>query len=368
MRPLVVLILVLLCGSTELMAMAVQPKIDGDPVESALARRRERASEYLIDRAGFRSEGRATEAYEAAAQAALGVARGALEARDYDEAYDLSWDAYKDYIYSTAADRLLHVFILAATHLEEITKAANALIDLWYRFPEHQGLDELLRFTLDTAEALQNPTGAINWEADEPTEVIDEDAVVQLYAADTFFRFLAEHGDYHDVAPRATLGLARSILIRGYDDKRRLAQARLAYLDLLQRYPESGLVFQALCEQALCYLLGFRGDRFDGGVLETASLIVDQAELYTADEPGRRALIARFRDLITRWNQMKDFQVARWYDRHGPERSALYYYRQSLAYDTSTDVARQAARAIDRLEQVVGPLPDELPAPPASNP
>jgi hypothetical protein len=172
-----------------------------------------------------------------------------------------------------------------------------------------------------------------------------------------FFRFLAEHGDYHDIAPRASLGLARSILIGGYTSRESRARARLAYLDLLQRYPESPLVFEALCEQALCHLLGFKGDRFDGGVLETASVIIDQAELYTDNRPERNALIDHYRALITRWRQHKDFQVARWYEAKGHEASALYYYRSTIAFDSGSETAAEARRSIARLEQPLAAEP-----------
>ena len=153
----------------------------------------------------------------------------------------------------------------------------------------------------------------INFDAAEPSEVIDWDHVGEYIAVDNLFRFLTIKGDRRLVAPRAKLGIARTKLLRGAQSSDKLIDARFAYSEFFNEYPNSELVFDALCEQALSSLLGYRGKFNDIAVLLDGRLVIDRASLYVDDRPERIDRIARYRQMMTHWAQDRDVVVAKWY-------------------------------------------------------
>jgi hypothetical protein len=317
--------------------------------ETSLAKRRERAAEFRLQQNAFVKP----PGYDAAAAAELARIEAMWAAGNIKGTYRDADDLADDYRFSDAAPRALHLYILAAARRKKIANASRKLVDLWYRYPAYDAVDDLLLATLDRAEELQNSAAILDFSAEKPRDVINTSVDYDLYAADMLFFFLAKHGDLHYIAPRASIGLARSLLISGRKNKTRILQARLAYQEFLFRYPEDDLVFDVLCELALTQLLLFRGDRFDGGALENAELLIDQAELYTDNQAERQQLITRYRDMITRWRQQKDYSVARWYHRKGHDQSALYYYREALRYDPDSNLAQNTRRAIAELESSI---------------
>lgn len=339
------LVLCTLCLSVPLQALDMDTE-QGNERLNQLQARRERAADFRLRHSVFQ----APAGFVADAASTLERAEAHWQAGEVKKTYKLSWKAYNDYRHAPSAPRLLHLFILAAIKRHKISYATRGLIDLWYRYPDYARIDELMLTVLDEAERLQNSSSIINLDASQPDAVINTDVEYDLYAADLLFYFLAEHGDLHQIAPRASIGLARSLLISGDGGKLRTLEARLAYQEFLFRYPDSNLVFRALSEMALTHLLLFRGERFDGGALAQAELIINQAELYIEGRPTRQALVRQYRELISRWRQRKDFSVAQWYQAKDHPEAALYYYRESLRYDPDSTLAQEARRAIAALE------------------
>lgn len=291
--------------------------------------------------------------YELSAASELARAEELYDQEAWRDAESTAWSAYKDYRFAELAPNLLQINIQACNRRRRVPRAAERLIDLWYRYPDHPGTSSLMLDTLETAEDLQQAEAAINLSADTPRDVINTDVDTRTYAADILFRFLADHGDYHNIAPRARLGLARSQLILGRSSKDRLLAARANYLEFLNSFPRHPLLFEALCEYALTYLLAYRGDRFDGGALDRGELIINQAELYTEERPERIDLITQYRALIRRWHQDKDISVADWYRRRGHKRAALIYYADARQRDPDSPRGREAGRMIATLENAL---------------
>lgn len=318
-----------------------------DEIEARyLARRRALAAEYRLERARVRPT--LDEAYDAQAQDALERARSHLVAVRLDEARRVAERALEEWPYSAAAPELQHIVLRTRLASGRLVDAKLSLVDLWERHPGYGGIAVALRETLLVAELAQQRGDAIDLEAATPDEVVDPEMLGDLQGADRLFRFLIAHGG-REVAARASLGLARSLLFQGRGDLLALVEARVAYDEFLDRFPDSDLVFTALIEQAVSYLLAYRGDQYDSGVLMTAQTIIDAAELYTEERPERVATVQRFRALIRRWLQERDLSIARWYHNRGRYEPAHRYYREVVDRDSTSPAAAAARRELAEL-------------------
>jgi len=319
--------------------------------QSYRERRRELAADYRIQRA--RVYPTLPASYHHKAEQALTLTRSLLAERRVRRARELAEQAYRDYQYSDAAAALMHQRLRSLLGVGDLHNARRVLIDLWERHPDYDGISTALDEALLIAELVQQRAPAFNLAAAHPDEVIIEERIGDLSRTDPLFRFLAQHGDRHRVAPRAALGLARSLLLRGRSHRRMLVDARIAYDEFFERYPQSDLVFTALVEQAVSYLLAYRGDHYDVGVLITAAGIIQQAEFYAREDPRRLAIVDRFRSLIRRWHQERDLQVARWYSDRGEIPASRLYYGEVIERDNTAPIAATARR-----ERAALPAPD----------
>jgi hypothetical protein len=180
------------------------------------------------------------------------------------------------------------------------------------------------------------------------------------------------HGDRDSIAPRSALGLARALLRTG--DKEELWLARREYERFCETYPTHPLIFAALCERALSYLVSYRGAKYEVGVLFSAAGIIDQAEIEAKGDPAKTKTVEAYRKRIRFWLQDRDLDVARWYrDRVIPGlgwlmsptgiaddgwlKASRYFYREVVRRDSSSPQARNAAR---ELEELPPPSADEL--------
>ncbi len=279
----------------------------------------------------------------------------------------------KQYPYAASASTLQHALVTTYARMGKVEKCRDALVYLWYAYPDHPRMGDALEDALAAAEKSLRFNASVHLESEDPRKVVVLSG--SSYADVQMFRFIARNGDRDSQAPRASLGYARSLLISS--DKRDYAVVRSAYEDFLDEYPEHQLAFSALCELALSHLVTYRGDRYDVGALDHAALVIDQAELETRGDAARAAQVEAYRRRIRVWHQQRDLQVARWYrDRKRPpflawlkepshqnwSEGARYYYNEVIKRDSTSEYARVAKRELAELPPAVDPLAGALPA------
>ncbi|MEK7413759.1 MAG: hypothetical protein AAB263_10645, partial [Planctomycetota bacterium] len=207
---------------------------------------------------------------------------------------------------------------------------------------------------------------SIDLEADDPRDVVHIDGHTLVSDIDGLLRFLSKNGDRERVAPRASIALARILLLSG--DKNDTWKARRAYEEFLERFPDSPMAFDAVLEQALSHLKTYKGSDYDVGSLFEAKDLVDIAELEVGGDPARAALVTAYRRRITAWLQDRDLSVAAWYaDRTRPGFLAwLKRPTQLTKPDTSSRIYARAVIARDRVsdqaknaEEILQLLPEE---------
>ena len=328
--------------------------------------RRELASEYRLRRTQFT----APAGYNEAAQKRLAEINALYKHGEYKIARKLAERSYKsDFPFSTHTAHLLHAHIrgFLPEHLPEdqkhkvyAGKIFARLSDLWLRFPDYEGMRQAFNDVLEAAEVIRTTGTVINVHAPTIKEAIKREWGLHLNAALDLFTFLESNGDKHNVAPRASMGIARIYLIQGTGDPRKLFSARAKYRQFISRYPSHELVFDALVERAYSHLIAYRGEKYDVGVLIEAAYILKQAELYSKEQKDRIDLITRLRGLIRRSFQARDFQVASWYQEKGHIEPAVYYYNEVVKRDPSSNLAKDAQRILASIENAEkAPQPEE---------
>ena len=342
------LVLGLCCCLTPLLAVAHAD--DGFDVNK---QRRELASEYRLRRAQFK----APAGYNEAAKNRLSEIEALYKHGEYKVARKLAERSYKsDFPYSTYAAHFLHAHIKGflprylPAELKHKIYAARIharLSDLWLRFPDYEGMRMAFDDVLEAAEIIRTTGTVIDVHAETIQEAIKREWGLHLNAALDLFTFLETNGDKHNIAPRASMGIARIYLIQGTSDPRKLFMARAKYRQFIARYSTHELVFDALIERAYSHLIAYRGDKYDVGVLIEASYILKQAELYTKENKKNIDLVARLRGLIRRSFQARDFQVAAWYQEKGHQDPAIYYYNEVVKRDPNSNIAKDAQRILN---------------------
>lgn len=279
-------------------------------------------------------------------------------------------DAFEEKPYSIHAGKLLHFMLDCRAERGEVRGALNELERLWHYLPDYGDLRTAMITTLEMAERLQQFEAMVNLEAEDPRQVVSIDGRGFIFDLDDVFRFLSQHGDRDDIAPRAALGLARTLLISG--DKEDRWKARRAYEDFIERFPDSQMVFDAILEQALSHLVTYKGSDYDVGTLLDARDLVDLAELEAGGDPGRAALVAAYRKRIGGWLQDRDLSVAMWYSRrtrpswmawlkkptelNDPDSGARYYAAAVIKRDRASLQAAQAQQLAEQLPAPAGQL------------
>lgn len=279
-------------------------------------------------------------------------------------------DTFAEHPYAANAGRIIHYALDRHAELGETTGTLDALMDLWFKLPDYPDLERAFATALALAERIQDFDAKINLEASDPRDVIDINGTSAGYGVEDLFRFISEHGDRDTVAPRAALGLARSLLLTG--DRSDRSKARHAYEDFLDRFPDSDLAFDVVLEQALSWLATYKGADYDIGALMAAANLVDIAELDVGGDPGRAAKVAAYRRRITSWLQDRDLSVARWYAARTrpwflawlkrppsllhPDNGARYYAKAVIGRDRAAPQSAQAQALLDRLPPEPGML------------
>lgn len=269
---------------------------------------------------------------------------------------------FTKYGFSSKAGDLLMAALDANLARNDLDEAYDRLLTMWFYLPDYAETGVAMRKSLEAAERRQDFAKSVHLEADEPEDVIRLRGSGALADSDRIFRFLSLHGDRVAIAPRAELGMARSLLLSG--SREDLFAARLAYERFLEHYPMHDLTFEGLVEHALSYLVGYRGDDYDAGALDFAVAIIDQAELETRGDEDKAALVRAYRARIRLWQQDRDLRIARWYrGRDTPglawlktppgvetaEDGARYYYRAVIARDNASNQGRAAERELAEL-------------------
>jgi hypothetical protein len=282
-------------------------------------------------------------------------------------------DAFDEFPYSSLAGDALRMGMEGAAVHGSINQVRDKLSRLWLFIPDYPGLGEAMDRAMSVAEDVQDFSKAVNLDAEEPSEVIRLDGRSTQNDTETnrLLRFLSLHGDRESIAPRATLGLARGLLLIGSKDD--IYAARRAYEKFLEDYPNNYLTFTAFCEYALSYLVAYRGDQYDIGSLHMANAVIDQAEIETRGDPLRAATVQAYRKRIRVWLQDRDLAVARWYRARGTPRlltwlksppgllswedGARFFYREVIKRDATSPAGRNAERELAEVAQV---RPDTL--------
>jgi hypothetical protein len=287
----------------------------------------------------------------------------------------LGSDGFNAYPYANAAGDLLAIQVIANARRGNIPDMHNRLYELWYYIPDYDNMPSVMFEVMDATERTQNFTALIDLEAEDPRQVIRLDGASFASEINRVFSFMERNGDRVDIAPRAAIGLARSLLRSG--DKDDIFLARREYEKFCETYPSHSLIFTALCERALSYLVSYRGQHYDVGVLISAAAVIDQAEIEAAGDPEKIKIVEAYRKRIRAWHQGRDLAVARWYrERVTPGLGWLaapkgqtsrpwltasrYYYREVIRRDSGSQAGRDAQRELAEL-----PLPtaSELGAP-----
>lgn len=350
----------------------------------AEAQEEARIATFMREAAEYRL-GRATATPDPAADAAVVAAleRARRMAEDGGRAWYQLWlispltrarwlarDAFDEHPYSVHAGAVIHFMLDCRAAGGEVRGTIEELQRLWFFLPDYAELERAMLTALEMGERLQRFETAVDLDAEDPRLVVRIDGRSFIYDLDDLFRFLSQHGDRERIAPRATLALARSLLLSGEREDR--WKARRSYEDFLERFPSSPLVFKAVLEQALSYLVTYKGSDYDVGALLDARDLVDIAELEVGGDPARAAEIAAFRKRIGAWLQDRDLAVARWYagrTRPGilawlkqptaladPDAGARYYAAAALARDRTSRQAGEAMRLLDALPPPSGQL------------
>lgn len=293
----------------------------------------------------------------------------------------LAQDGFAAVPYSRSAGELLAIQVRALAKRGSISGLYNALYRLWYFIPDYDRMPEVMLAAMDAAEREQNFTAAIDLTAEDPRDVISLDGSSSLGEINRLFHFMVLHGDRVQIAPRAALGLARSLLRSG--DRDDLFLARREYERFCETYPTHPLIFNALTDRALSYLVSYRGENYDVGSLISAAAIIDQAEIEADGDKDRIRVVEAFRTRIRAWHQDRDLQVARWYAQRAhaglawlaaPKgevdrpwvQSARYYYREVIRRDSGSKAGRAAALELAELPlPSAGELGAPQPLPPA---
>lgn len=314
-------------------------------LETFLAQRRRMAARYILDRQ--RALPSLSDDHHARALRIAQEARDAFAQGHVSQALSMVRHGLKRYPYSDAAPILTHMAFRANAVAANFGRARRHLIDLRERFPEYPDIGVAMEEALVVAETAQSQGRVIDLDAAAPRDVVSVSDVGSLRASNMFFYYLTRYGDRHHVAPRATLGLARAHLIQGQSRFEKLFDARRHYELFFDRFPQHPLVFEALCEYALSYLIAYRGDVYDLGVIVTAESIIErQARHYTGEDPVNIARIEQYRSLIRRWWQDRDLRVGRWYQARRQDDAAALYYREVIARDSSSAQAQEARRRL----------------------
>jgi hypothetical protein len=275
----------------------------------------------------------------------------------------LAQDGFLAHSYASVAGDLLSVELESYAKRGAIADLHDALFRMWFYLPDYPEMPRVMDLALVAAEKVQDFRKSVHLEEENPGRVIQIEGESALMDVNKLFRFLVLHGDRESVAPRAAIGLARALLRSG--DKDNLYLARREYERFCETYPSHELVFTALCERALSYLVAYKGNNYDVGVLISAATIIDQAEIESKGRPENVLTVAAYRKRIRSWHQDRDLEVARWYrDRvilglswlmcpgtaddswHG---GARFYYREVIRRDSGSDQARIAFRELNQL-------------------
>ena len=279
----------------------------------------------------------------------------------------LAEDGFAALPYTRGAGELLALQVKAMAARGVISGVHNALYQLWFYIPDYANMPEIMESAMNAAERQQNFTASINLESTDPRDVIRLDGNSLQGEINRLFHFLELHGDRVQIAPRAAIGLARSLLRSG--DRDELFLARREYEKFCETYSTHPLVFTALCERSLSYLISYRGEHYDVGSLISAAAVIDQAEIEANGDPGSIRIVEAYRVRIRSWHQDRDLQVARWYAERkiiglswlaSPKgetnrlwlQAARYYYREVIRRDSGSEPGRAAARELADL-----PLP-----------
>jgi tetratricopeptide (TPR) repeat protein len=348
------------------------------------------AATYIIGRTHFTSdpdyERRGAE-YLAEAKEILATGRSQPDESGYaflfgrtKRARRLADAGFERYPYSAVSGDLLAFVNSCYAKTGDITGVHGTVFKLWFYQPDYPRMTAVLEEALAAAEREQDFSALVDLEAEDPDEVIRLGGSAFSSDINKLFRFLLVHGDRETIAPRAQVGLARALLRT--KDKQELSQARREYEKFLETYPTHDLVFTVLCEQALSYLVAYKGNHYDVGVLFNAANIIDQAEVEAHADPKRIATVEAYRKRIRSWHQDRDLEVARWYrgmadPATGWLRSpgtadppwhdaARYYFVQTIKRDSGSNQARQAQAEVDTLPAPqANPLGTPLPLAPA---
>jgi len=275
----------------------------------------------------------------------------------------LAHDGFKYYPYAAVAGDLMSLELESFAKRDDISDLHDMLFKMWFYLPDYPDLPRVMELALVTAEKVQDFRKSVHLEEDSPSQVIQIEGESALQDVNQLFRFLVLRGDRETIAPRAAIGLARALLRSG--DKDNLYLARREYERFCETYPTHELVFTALCERALSYLVAYKGNNYDVGVLISAATIIDQAEIESKGRPENVLTVAAYRKRIRSWHQDRDLEVARWYrDRvrlglawlmcpgtaddswHG---GARFYYREVIRRDSGSEQARIAFRELNDL-------------------
>lgn len=333
------------------------------------------AARYRLERARAVPDPRA----EAEVEAALERARAMRDhggrawyhlwlVSKYTRARWLAEDAYEAHPYAPNIGEVFHFALECRAANREVRGTLAELQRLWHWLPEYPRLAKAMRTALAMAEELQEFEAHLDLEAETPQEVVRFDGRALVYDLDDLFRFLAEHGDREEIAPRAQLGLARSLLLSGEREDR--WRARRAYEDFLARFPEHPLVFDAILEQAFSYLATYKGDAYDAGALRDAADLVELAALEVGSDAARQERITTLRRRLVHWMQQRDLTVARWYaartrprwlawlsrppELADPDAGARYYAEAVIRRDRASRAAAEAEALLRAL-----PPPEE---------
>jgi hypothetical protein len=376
--------LFLLLASLASLAVAGDPKIQGADALDAEEQNERRTSTFMQEAADYRLA-RATAPADPAADAFVlaELARAQRMRSDGGRTWFQLWlvspltrarwiadNAFEDHPYTVHAGKLIHFLLDCRAQASEVRGTLNELQRLWFYLPSYPDLRTAMGTTLELAERLQQFGAAVDLEAEDPRQVVRIDGRGFIFDLDDVFRFLSQHGDRDDIAPRAALGLARTLLISG--DKEDRWRARRAYEDFLERFPDSPLAFDAILEQSLSHLVTYKGADYDVGTLLDARDLVDIAELESGGDPHRAALVAAYRKRIGAWLQDRDLSVARWYaartrpwylawlkrpsELKDPDSGARYYAAAVIRRDRASPQAAQAQQLAESIPAPAGQL------------
>ena len=364
-RSLLLVLVLLGTGIVTPSTLHAQEEIDDVTFEEEwMKTRRKTAAEYVLERLAYNKP----VGYDEAAKSELLKARQALAVNELRDANNISWEAYNDYIYSDYADDLLHLSMSSAIARGNLRRTHRYIADLWFRFPNYDNMEIAFEEALKAADFSQRRNTKINLDAETPKDIIEKGFWTSLEDSEKIFRFLALHGDRRKVGPRASLGIARSLAIKGASDKESLFAAREAYVDFITNYPRSDLMFEALSEQALTHLLGYRGAAFDGAALINSEYLINQAAFYVKNDPFRQETVSKIRGRIAAWRQDKELFVADWYREKDEYAAAAYYYREVIKRDSGSNQGQTASRALADISEYLADEAEENTTPPQLGP